>query len=802
MTPRKFLPVALILLSCYSFCQDPNSTLESISTQLINNIRLQQTEKSFIVTDRSLYRTGESVWLRVFLLRSTSQRMSRISKNLFIDLVNEKDSVVSTLLLDVKNGLLSARLYLGQSLTSGFYWIRAYTRYMADVDTNRIGIYPIYVVNSAAINDNGSRLVRKGNYNPDIVSMQLFPEGGSLMTGANCTVGFHIIDGKNDPVAISGSVKDDRDSVVTSFTSDNYGLGKFELFPTRGRRYKAELTWNGKVMTYPLPPYNFFAGQLSVINDNNGGRKIKVLLEDSVYRQDIKTYLVGVAKDSLCFASIGTGMYEVAIPVEKFPPGVTTFYLFDETFHLLSERSVYFKDNLVIKASLDKTIYKKRARADLNLSISDAQGNPLPASLAIVVVDSSLVQPPSTASIVTSCFENGFSCGNWSLTDEGELTDQQLDILMMARSTFKDMMSGNNKPAFYSDSDSLLYIQGNAFLSKEKPAANKIATIFSKATSVAFDVDTTNNAGRFVFPLTEYPDSSRFLIQVASPQGTLEQTNIILDKFKFPEVRSVLPKDKFIIRPTAVNHFLKLYPDTLSGIRGQELSPVTVKGYKKKELTYDPSKRVSPDSKIITSENIGTGAGSVANAFLRVPGVSIINGFVAFNGVSSFSPGASTEPMVFLDGVRAQLGGGGSFSSPVLNYLDQLNPDDISFIEVLTGPEGSAYGVRGGNGVVLVNSRRTIDDPGGISPNIFLVRGYHVPPLFMMPDYNNSKVKAGKFNDIRSTLYWEAATLTDQNGQIKIPFFTADLVTSYKVIITGITSRGDVIHRTISFRTE
>jgi hypothetical protein len=267
-------------------------------------------------------------------------------------------------------------------------------------------------------------------------------------------------------------------------------------------------------------------------------------------------------------------------------------------------------------------------------------------------------------------------------------------------------------------------------------------------------------------------------------------------------VRSVLPKDKFIIRPTAVNHFLKLYPDTLSGIRGQELSPVTVKGYKKKELTYDPSKRVSPDSKIITSENIGTGAGSVANAFLRVPGVSIINGFVAFNGVSSFSPGASTEPMVFLDGVRAQLGGGGSFSSPVLNYLDQLNPDDISFIEVLTGPEGSAYGVRGGNGVVLVNSRRTIDDPGGISPNIFLVRGYHVPPLFMMPDYNNSKVKAGKFNDIRSTLYWEAATLTDQNGQIKIPFFTADLVTSYKVIITGITSRGDVIHRTISFRTE
>jgi len=804
MIIRKFLPAALIFFSCRSFCQDPKSTLESISSQLITNIRLQQTEQSFIVTDRSLYRTGESVWLRVFLLRSASQRMSRISKNIFIDLVNEKDSVISTLLLDVKNGFLSARLYLGQSLGSGFYWIRAYTRYMADVETNKIAVYPIYVVNSAAINDNGSRLLRKSNDNPDNVSLQLFPEGGSLITGATSTVAFHIVDGKNDPVAISGYVKDNRDSTITSFTSDNYGLGKFEFFPTRGRQYKAYLAWNGKLISYPLPPFNFFAGQLSVVNDNNGGRKIRVLLEDSVYTKDIKTYLVAVAKDSLCFASIGAGMYEVPIPAEKFPGGVTTFYLFDETFHLLSERSVYFKDNLVIRTSLDKNVYKKRERADLTLSISDPQGNPLPASLAITVVDSSLVQPASTASIVSQYFENNdeFSSTNWSLNDAGDLTDQQLDILMIARNTFKDIISRNNRPAFYSDSDSLLYIKGNAFLSKEKPAAYKIATIFSKATNVAFDIDTTSNAGRFVFPLAEYPDSTRFLIQVSSPQGAVERADIILDKVNFPRVRTTLPKEKFTIRPTTVNHYLRVYPDTLSGIRGGELSPVTVKGYTKKDLSYDPSKRVSPDSKIITSENIGKGANAVTNAFLRVPGVAILNGFVAFNGISSFSPGSSTEPMVFLDGVRAQLGGGGSSSSPVLNYLDQLNPDDISFIEVLTGPEGSAYGVRGGNGVVLVNSRRMIDDPGGNSPNSFLVRGYHMPPAFMMPDYSNSKVKNGKFNDIRSTLYWEAAMLTDENGQIKIPFFTADIATSYKVIITGITSRGDVIHKTIRFHTE
>src|SRR6476646_5464533 len=114
MTIRKFLPVALCCLCYVSFAQNIQS-LDSVSAQLISNIRLQQTEQSFIVTDKSVYKTGESVWLRVFLLRSASQKLSRASKNLFLELVNEKDSAFSTLLLDVKTGMLSAKLYLGQS---------------------------------------------------------------------------------------------------------------------------------------------------------------------------------------------------------------------------------------------------------------------------------------------------------------------------------------------------------------------------------------------------------------------------------------------------------------------------------------------------------------------------------------------------------------------------------------------------------------------------------------------------------------------------------------------------------------
>jgi TonB-dependent SusC/RagA subfamily outer membrane receptor len=184
--------------------------------------------------------------------------------------------------------------------------------------------------------------------------------------------------------------------------------------------------------------------------------------------------------------------------------------------------------------------------------------------------------------------------------------------------------------------------------------------------------------------------------------------------------------------------------------------------------------------------------------------VQVVNGFVVVLGLARFAPpNASTEPTIFLDGAQVFPNGGAvNMASPVLSYLDMLNPDDISFIEVLTGPDAASYGIRGANGVILINSKNRNDDLGDNTLNSYLVRGYHIPPPFIMPDYGNAKMKAAKFNDMRSTLYWNPLGLTDQQGQLKVVFFTSDIHAGYKVIIDGVTIRGDVIHKVIPFKTE
>lgn len=90
----------------------------------------------------------------------------------------------------------------------------------------------------------------------------------------------------------------------------------------------------------------------------------------------------------------------------------------------------------------------------------------------------------------------------------------------------------------------------------------------------------------------------------------------------------------------------------------------------------------------------------------RTPGVDVVLNHdgsisVRIRGASSFY--ASGEPLYVVDGSPFTPGPGGS--------LTGINPHDIESIEVLKSPpETTLYGVRGGNGVILVTTKRPKKD--------------------------------------------------------------------------------------------
>ena len=90
----------------------------------------------------------------------------------------------------------------------------------------------------------------------------------------------------------------------------------------------------------------------------------------------------------------------------------------------------YFKDNLVVKAILNKNVYKKGTELTSACQLLMRKGHPLPASLSVAIVDSSLIQPTNTLNVVSGYFDNDdeLSSNNWPLANADDLTDQQLDV--------------------------------------------------------------------------------------------------------------------------------------------------------------------------------------------------------------------------------------------------------------------------------------------------------------------------------------------------------------------------------------
>jgi hypothetical protein len=802
---RTYLFLILIAFFNTASAQEANSSsLDSFSGKLITAIRSHEKQRALLVTDKSFFSAGENIWFKVFLLNAVTQKVNTKSKFLFVDLVNEKDKVLKVMILDAAKQQLHSRMFLPDSLPEGYYWLRAYTRQMVVGDTNGIAVKSIYIA-SKNTNNRFSEMKRRNMDTDSSLLFHFFPEGVTMMTGINTSVAFCSNNKTGLPENITGYVKDNRDTVVARFTSNANGMGKFEFEPSRYRKYSAVVSWHGKEISYPLPAFNFRAAQLSAVKQP-GGYKFRILLEDSIYRKDFETYIVGICRDSMVFAGIGKGLYEVMVDKQKLPEGITTFYLFDKNFKELSERSVYTRDNAIhIKVSTDKNIYGKKDKVVLNVSITDAMQLPVTALVSVSVTDERATGQEMKPGLNNEAY-NGEMADELFLSRNETLSEEDADLMMLVKRSSYQLLSQYISPVLSNGVDSLLYIKGVLHNEKNEPYANTALTLFSNSGDDILFTDTTNSMGRFRFPVDYYRDSAQFAIEARDIKGHKQLVRIETDALNYPVLHTPSSLKTYLpLPPAEIKKYFNAYREDESLEDGKGMLPrVTVKT--KKKVNYDESKRKSAFSNIITSDDMPDGV-KVSNAVLKVAGMHVLNGVLVVNGLTSMhAPDAGSEPILMVEGAQISAAAEGGETSPVLSYLNTLNPKDIDFIEVLKGPEAANYGMHGGNGVILVNllSKRRDLDENNNNLKTFYTKGVSNPALFSDAGYQkkDTKTEVPAVADKRSTLFWNGNLLHDKAVNTTLTFYTSDVPAIYKATVTGITAHGDIIYKTISFQSK
>ena len=806
----------------HGYAQHNIEHIDSLAGRFIKNLRKEYSEKLLVQTNKNVFVAGEDLWMKAWVINQLSHKYYKHSQTLYVDIVNEQDSVFAKVLLNIPSEKTEARIPLIDKMQEGQYWLRLYTANMVKRDTNSIMVIPVYVVNpkmpiknSTAFNNlsvNKINTIEQSNTTNTNTKLELFPEGGNLIAGTNAVIGIKATDANNRPIATEGYIIDSKDSTIeTYFTTEaKYGLGKCQFFISKSHRYYAIVNDHGKKLSWPLPAVNQYASQIAIKDESPNYFKVVIAQGDSIYKKGYTSYLLGINKDSLCFASEGSDMYEISIPKTSFPKGLSKLILFNDQKEVISERSIFIareKEELFIQTQ--KPVFGKRDLVQASILSADSLLRPSLASLSIVVNNDQLT-PPHPGFYTNTSLEQLDS--NMGLRTLQVLTQPFAYLGQQFAKSIEAKDENFGKWTLPIDT-SITDIQGRVVNKKNIPMAGRVVTIYSKGAVTLFDAATTDINGQFNFRLPVVVDSVPFTLQVTNSKGAKLDEKIIMEaNGHFPKFNTPIASKKYIDIESI--QFLKSQLDQNSIVIGTGkdwLQTVTVKSSIKNN-SYNTSKRVSNFSQIVTGESLQKIGNTDASAgILTIPGLHLRSGFITLGGVTSFTISEKDEPLLIIDGVMMAGGTvpvldegntsdpGPIFnSSPVLSEISRITTDMVDFIEVLRGPEAAYYGTRASNGVIIINTHRVSNFRNkieGYGTLQYYPRSYHMASNFIVPEYDNLNIKNGNFKDNRSTIYWNGHTYTNEKGKANIQFYTADNANSYTIQIVGLTATGDIIYK-------
>lgn len=373
--PNNILSCLLCMtLSMLSLTTAKADALDSLQTLLQTKVQVQ--EKVYVQTDNNCYFVGDTLWYKAFVLRADDNKPTNMSKLLYVELLSPDGVVVERQRIVVSNkGVTCGQFALQDSLYSGYYEIRAYTRWMLNFNvTHRdytLDDKHLFYNNNMAHDFfrewNGlysrvlpifSKPKQKGNYDGKYMygrpkqevefvekpklKVRFYPEGGTLLEGVQNRVAFDICDNDGQALQISGSLDDG-----TKLQPAYMGRGTFLVTPNG---QKATFKWNDKEWTFKLPKSH--AEGVALVLDKGKAKWTSRGVSVAAYAVMCRGKLYLFERTSSTSASLA---------MDKLPSGVNELMLLDADAKVLASRLFFVNHDDKVKnvsVKTDKMEYK------------------------------------------------------------------------------------------------------------------------------------------------------------------------------------------------------------------------------------------------------------------------------------------------------------------------------------------------------------------------------------------------------------------------------------------------------------
>ena len=721
----------------------PDNAVERIRYYMEKQALLFPQEIIYLHTDKTHYVAGETLWFRAYLTDYTTNTPSVQSRYVYGEMYDPADSLVLRIKIHQDSvGIFKGYFDLPPNLTDGNYRLRFYTRYMEEAGEDFFCNKQIYIGNPFSILHSSGEI--PGN------NATIIPEV-ELPTTKTEIVGLNVVQ-SDDAVHVEALVSDSLDS-----------------------------------------------GSIPV--------------QDSLY-------LLIHCRGAVC------GIEQLAVgdkrsySKEDLPSGVIHLLLLNGQLKPLCERFIFNRnDNDLIKVSVTPSLesYRKREQVELSIELTTCDDDQLQDGFSVSVAFSDS-EPPARVLYPDSNMLFAQEKSRYNMTDLMEGYYKKSKTLPELASEISGQISFNKLQS----SKTGQYVKINAAGVNHRLLPETITEVEDNNFELAYNA---------------YPNGTTYTLQASPSNFRSMNPNVTV----FPK-NSKRPRFAYNLEPSTVESFRSHISQTFSPYKAdwERFQDEVL-------MTGDEPRGISPFSpgrkqdKVVTRLELGKNKKmtlqQLLSTFDNMTVKSDENGILH---IRYMNEGSYYDYVVIVDDRWMNANALSLFDPDFENIRDNglenllsLTVDQIEEIEIIPAPAPpiamSAFGNLVVNDPVLYDINESLSPISALSPrrdrdlshpgymgtilitttarnagitNAIKIAplGYQVSRHFYAPVYKTKEQKENSAPDKRTTLYWNPDVQTDDNGQAKISFYTADTAADYTVTIEGITKQGALIRQTTKIR--
>ncbi|MBQ6964649.1 MAG: hypothetical protein IJP82_03030 [Bacteroidaceae bacterium] len=547
-------------------------------------------EKVYLHLDNTGYFKGETIWLKAYVTRVDTQLATDLSRVLYVELLNPSGDVVERRKLHIENGMAHGDIKVDSIMVTGFYEIRAFTRYMTNWGTNACfsRVIPIFkapelegdysnpVIDKISYrhrlnderlgaNEDGNRNIvdlstlgekdKKAKAEKGKVKVHFYPEGGHSVKGLPTRIAFTVTDAEGMPMKTEVSASDAKGVVLITTQTDADGRGVFELSSADAATQLVVEQAEGGEKSFPLPTAEDEGCTMLVDVMDADLLHADVSVSSSLQGRKLGYVLMNSGNIVRCDTLTAQPHQRISFERVRLPEGVNQLTLFGSDGRILAERQFFIyptsqQDNDVKVTPAAGSIkpcgkvaftLKTAPNASLSFSAVDAKGYLNGASGNI-----------RTWMLLASDLRGYIAHPEYYLESDDEAHRRATDLLMMVQGWRRydwRLMTGQSLFEKYQTIESQLFLFGRLGnkLSKKKGVDNVWieAKLFNHAGQVVEGTTKTDSLGNYVFSLPDISGEWNLSINtgVADKKGYWKDVDYFvgIDRHFSPEAKYVSP---------------------------------------------------------------------------------------------------------------------------------------------------------------------------------------------------------------------------------------------------------------------